>query len=204
MKLARLFSLCFALALDRFASAQGDPTLAVPYDPVQHWELDYESGLIWRVTGDATPLSYTVLPQLLTVKSPLVGTVRPFFGGDLVIRNRFSLLVEPIEMGPEHHFIGASASGIMEWWDHRRTRCLFFAAGGGIGWLDSKGHEIAGAQGEDFNLNWLAYPGVRFLFRNRLSISLGAYFQHISNHNMNPVNPGLNAVGPMLSIGRHF
>jgi hypothetical protein len=30
------------------------------------------------------------------------------------------------------------------------------------------------------------------------------YFQHISNRNMNPVNPGLNAVGPMLSVGWHF
>jgi hypothetical protein len=204
MNLAQLIPICIAISCVPPALAQSDETLAVPYDPVQHWELDYESGVIWRVTGDATPLSYTVLPQLLTVKSPLVGTVRPFLGGDLVIRNRFSLLVEPIDMGPEHHFIGASASGVMEWWDKRRTRSLFFAAGGGIGWLDSKGHEIAGAQGEDFNLNWLAYPGVRYLFRNRVSVSFGAYFQHISNHNMNRINPGLNAVGPMLSVGRHF
>lgn len=174
------------------------------YDPTQRWEVDYETGVIWRVTGDATPLSYTVLPQLLTVKSPLVGTARPFAGGDLVIRNRFSLLVEPIATGPEHHFIGGAASGIMEWWDKRRTRDLFFAAGGGIGWLDSKGHEIRGAQGEDFNLNWLAYTGARMLFRNRLSASVGVYFQHISNRGMNRVNPGLNAVGPMLSVGRHF
>ena len=174
------------------------------YDPTQRWEVDYETGVIWRVTGDATPLSYTVLPQLLTVESPLVGTARPFAGGDLVIRNRFSLLGEPIATGPEHHFIGGAASGIMEWWDKRRTRDLFFAAGGGIGWLDSKGHEIKGAQGEDFNLNWLAYTGARLLFRNRLSASVGVYFQHISNRGMNSVNPGLNAVGPMLSVGRHF
>ena len=174
------------------------------YDPVQHWEIDYESGVLWRFSGDATPLSYTVLPQLLTVKSPLVGTIRPFFGGDLVIRNRFSLLGEPISMGPEHHFLGGSASGIMEWWDKGRTRSLFFAAGGGIGWLDSKGHQVKGAQGEDFNLNWLAYTGVRLLTRRRMSASAGVYFQHISNRNMNPVNPGLNAVGPMLSVGWHF
>jgi hypothetical protein len=184
MNPARLISLCVAIACVPIALADGDGTLVAQYDPVQHWEVDYESGLIWRVTGSATPLSYTILPQLITVKSPLVGTVRPFFGGDLVMRNRFSLLVEPIAMGPEHHFIGASASGIMEWWDKRRTRSLFFA--------------------EDFNLNWLAYPGVRFLFKNRLSVSAGIYFQHISNHNMNSVNPGLNAVGPMLSLGRHF
>lgn len=204
MHLARLTTLCVAMSCVPLALAEGDGASEAPYDPVQHWELDYESGLIWRFSGDATPLSYTVLPQILTVKSPLVGTVREFFGGDLVIRNRFSLLVEPISMGPEHHFIGGSASGILEWWDKRRTRSLFFAAGGGIGWLDSKGHEIKGAQGEDFNLNWLAYTGVRFLSKNRLSGSIGAYFQHVSNRGMNSVNPGLNAVGPMLSLGWHF
>jgi hypothetical protein len=196
--------LCLALSCGLSARADDADPAAPPYDPVQHWELDYESGLLWKFSGDATPLSYTVMPQLLTVKSPLVGTIRPFFGGDLVIRNRFSLLWEPIIAGPEHHFTGGSASGILEWWDHRRTRALFFAAGGGIGWLDSKGHEVRGAQGEDFNLNWLSYAGVRLLSRRRMSASAGIYFQHISNRYMNAVNPGLNAAGPMLSIGWHY
>ena len=146
MRTAGLFILGFALACAPLALADDAPAAAV-YDPVQHWEVDYETGVLWRVTGSATPLSYTVLPQILTVKSPLVGTIRPFFGGDLVIRNRFSLLVEPISQGPEHHFIGTSASGIMEWWDRARTCSLFFAAGGGFGWLDAKGHEVAGGQG---------------------------------------------------------
>ncbi|MFZ1056439.1 MAG: acyloxyacyl hydrolase [Opitutaceae bacterium] len=204
MRLSRLLPVWFVLCVGCRVLAQESATLAVPYDPTQHWEVDYESGIIWRFTGSATPLSYTVLPQLLTIKSPLVGTIRPFFGGDLVIRNRFSLLGEPIIVGPEHHFMGGSASGIIEWWDKRRTRSLFFSSGGGIGWLDSKGHEIKGAQGEDFNLNWFAYAGARIFLRSRLSASAGVYFQHISNRYMNPVNPGLNAVGPMLSLGWHF
>jgi lipid A 3-O-deacylase len=199
-----MIALCFGIAVASRALAEGSAALAAPYDPTRHWEVDYESGILWRVTGSATPLSYSVLPQIITVKSPLVGDIRPFFGGDLVIRNRFSLLGEPIAVGPEHHFIGGTASGILEWWDRPRTRCLFFAAGGGIGWLDSKGHEIQGAQGEDFNLTWLAYPGVRFLFKNRLSVSVGVYFQHISNRYLNRINPGLNAVGPMTSVGWHF
>ena len=204
MKPARLIPLIAAMPFLPFALAQGTGDMVVQYDPVQHWELDYESGVVWRVTGSATPLAYTVLPQLLTVKSPLIGTTRPLAGGDLVVRSRYSLLVEPIAIGPEHHFIGGSASGIMEWWDKRRTHNLFFSSGGGVGWLDSKGHQVKGAQGEDFNLNWFAYAGARFLFRNRLSASMGVYFQHISNRGMNSVNPGLNAVGPMLSVGRHF
>jgi lipid A 3-O-deacylase len=204
MKLARLIPVCLALFLASAVGAEVAPTLVAAYDPTQHWEVDYESGVLWRFTGDATPLSYTVEPQILTVKSPLVGDARSFAGGELVIRNRFSLLLEPISMGPEHHFIGITASGDMEWWDRTRTYSVFFAAGGGVGWLDSKGHQIKGAQGEDFNLTWLAYPGVRYMFKNRMSASAGVYFQHVSNRYLNRINPGLNAIGPMLSVGWHY
>jgi lipid A 3-O-deacylase len=200
-RLALLLSFVLCVRLVR---ADTVSTFVAPYDPTQHWEVDYESGVLWKFSGDATPLSYTFLPQMITFKSPLVGTVRPFFGGDLVIRNRFSLLGEPISEGPEHHFLGGTASGILEWWDHKRTRNLFFASGGGIGWLDSKGHEIKGAQGEDFNLTWLAYLGGRVMLKNHLSVSLGLYFQHVSNRYLNRINPGVNAVGPMLSMGWHF
>ena len=187
-----------------FALAGEDATTAQPYDPTEHWEVNTETGVLWHLTSLASPLAYTVLPQLVTVESTRIGTVRPLAGGDLVIRNRFSLLVEPISMGPEHHFVGGAASGIMEWWDRRRTRALFFSAGGGVGWLDSKGHVVRGGQGEDFNFSWLVYPGVRFMLRDRLSGSVGVYFQHVSNTDLNHVNPGLTAVGPMASLGWHF
>ncbi len=135
---------------------------AVPaYDPVEHWEFDFESGVLWHVTGTATRLDYVIQPQIFTIKTPLVGDIRPLAGGDLVMRSRFSLLVEPIVEGPEHHYLGFSASGIMEWWDRPRTRALFFSGGGGFGELDSKGYEIVGAQGEDFNFNWFFYARVR-------------------------------------------
>jgi lipid A 3-O-deacylase len=183
--------------------ADGDSSLT-PYDPTRHWEVDYESGVLWRFSGDATPLTYTFLPQILTFKSPFVGSMVPFLGGDLVVRNRLSLLGEPISAGPEHHFAGATASGILEWWDKRRTRSLFFASGGGVGWLDAKGHEIKGAQGEDFNLTWLVYTGARLIFKNHMSVSGGVYFQHVSNRYLNRINPGVNAAGPMLSVGWHF
>jgi lipid A 3-O-deacylase len=204
MRLLRLMIWVAVAASTPFARADTVQALAAPYDPTQHWEMDYESGVLWRFSGDATPLTYTFLPQMITFKSPFVGKMRPFLGGDLVLRNRFSLLGEPISDGPEHHFLGGTGSGILEWWDKARSRCLFFAAGGGIGWLDAKGHEIRGAQGEDFNLTWLAYTGVRLMTRGRLSVSAGAYFQHVSNRYMNRINPGVNAVGPMLSVGWHF
>ena len=197
---AQFIALCCAT----LARADGGPSMAAPYDPAQHWEVDYESGVLWRFSNDATPLTYTLEPQILSVQSPLAGNALSFAGGELVIRNRFSLLLEPISSGPEHHFTGVTASGDLEWWDRSRTRSVFFAAGGGVGWLDSKGHQIKGAQGEDFNLTWMAYPGVRYVFRKGMSASAGVYYQHISNRYMNPINPGLNAIGPMLSVGWHF
>jgi hypothetical protein len=42
------------------------------------------------------------------------------------------------------------------------------------------------------------------MLRDRLSGSIGVYFQHLSNTYLNRVNPGLNAAGPMASLGWHF
>jgi lipid A 3-O-deacylase len=204
MRLALFLPLCVSVFCLPFARADGEATLVAPYDPTQHVEMDYESGVLWRVTGSGTPLTYTLLPQIISVKGPMNGDARTYAWGVLVIRNRFSFLYEPIAIGPEHHFVGATASGVLECWNTRRNLGFFFSSGGGFGWLDSKGHQIKGAMGEDFNFTWFAYPGVRILFKNRLSASAGVYFQHISNHNLNRINPGINAVGPMLSMGWHF
>lgn len=183
--------------------AQAAESAAVPADPLDRWELDFETGILWKAGSDATPLNYVVLPQLLTLKTPAVKHW-DFAGGDLVIRSRFSLLIEPITTGPESHYIGAAASGILEWWDHARTRSLFFSSGGGLGGMDSKGHEIAGAQGQDLNFNWFIYGGARFRGGERWNVSVGVYFQHISNTGLDSINPGLNAIGPMLSVGWRF
>jgi len=172
-------------------------------DPTQHWELDYETGLLWRFTGSATPLTYTILPQILSVKSPAIFDWS-CAGGDLVLRNRFSLLIEPILTGPEHHYYGVTGSGSLEWWDHARTWSLFFAAGGGVGELDAHGYQVAGAQGQEFNLTWFMYGGARVRLSKGFSLSGGLYFQHLSNGHLDKVDPGLNAVGPMLSAGWHF
>ena len=175
----------------------------VPLTPNLRYELDYSTGVFWKVGGGATPLSYTLLPQIITLKIPPIHEW-PCGEGTLVMRSRFSLLIEPIIRGPETHYYGLAAAGELEWRDPSRRFTAFFASGGGFGWMNSKGYQVPGAQGQDFNLNWLIHSGVRYRPSEEWQWSLGLYFQHISNKGMDKVNPGLNALGPTLSLSRLF
>jgi lipid A 3-O-deacylase len=175
----------------------------VSFTPNVRYELDFTTGVFWKVGGGATPLSYTLLPQIITLKIPPISS-RPFAGGTLVMRSRFSLLMEPIIQGPESYYLGLAAAGEIEWRDASQRFTAFFAAGGGFGWMDSKGYQVVGGQGQDFNLNWLVHVGVRYRPSEEWQISVGLYFQHISNKGMDKVNPGLNALGPTLGFSRLF
>jgi lipid A 3-O-deacylase len=170
---------------------------------VDRWEIDFESGILWRAGHNGTDLNYILMPQILTLKTPVVMR-RALARGELVMRSRFSLLHEPITKGPETHFTAVTASGILEWWNATRTFSWFFSSGGGVGLMDSKGYDVVGAQGQDFNFTWFLYPGVRYRWSGKASASLGVYYQHVSNRGLDKVNPGIDAVGPMLSLGWHF
>jgi len=204
---ARFISLWLLVSLSAAAFAgearRPPPFERVPGDPVDRFELDFETGVLWRVGHNGTPLNYVVLPQLLTLKTPRVAH-RRIGGRDLVLRSRFSLLVEPIVKGPETHYAGFSAAGILEWWNLERTSAFFFSSGGGFGGMDSRGYDVVGGQGQDFNFNWFLYPGVRFRRSDHFSASIGLYYQHVSNRDMDKINPGLDALGPLLSFGWHF
>src|SRR5690348_14109997 len=70
-----------------------------PVNPVQiepmRWEIDVTTGVLWKVGGGATPLSYTLVPHIISFKIPPISQ-RPWAGGILMMRSRFSLLLEPI------------------------------------------------------------------------------------------------------------
>jgi lipid A 3-O-deacylase len=203
--LSSLLSLCFAVPA-AFAGPVDkvvQTTAPTPYDPLLNHEIDFETGALWRVGNNGTPLDYTILPHFITWKSPEV------FGwnvgsGRLGFRHRISLLVEPIVEGPEDYYLGIAGSGSLEWWNAPRDFSLFFSAGGGVGWMDSKGYEVEGAQGQDLNFNWFLYSGARLMVAERCSVALGLYYQHVSNLDQDDINPGIDALGPMLSIGWHF
>ncbi|TLD71503.1 acyloxyacyl hydrolase [Phragmitibacter flavus] len=200
-------SLLAAVLLSSTSSlATAGETSAPPapaYDPLDHWEFAYETGALWSFGSNATPLDYVLLPQLLTFKSPYVFKGE-FLGGTLALRNRLTIAVEPIVEGPENYFIGFTGAGLLEWWNPARNFSMFFTAGGGLGLMDSKGYEVEGGQGQDLNYTWLVYSGVRVMPAERVSVSLGLYFQHISNMDQDDINPGIDALGPMFSVGWHF
>jgi len=174
-----------------------------PTDPLDHMELDFDSGALYSVGSRASPLDYTFLPQIFTLKTGAFMR-RPLGSGTLVVRNRFSLLIEPIVRGPETHFIGVTAAPSIEWWNSARTFSTFFGIGGGFGWMDSQGYSVPGGQGQDFNFTWFMTGGVRFQLTDRLSAAAGLYFQHVSNGGLDTVNPGVDALGPTIGIGWRF
>lgn len=183
-------------------STKAGPPL-VAYDPLEHWEIGYETASLWSFGGNATPLSYVFLPQIITIKS------RPVLsfdvgGGKLVVRNRLSLLGEAIIEGPESYFFGFTGGASMEWWNAPRSFSVFLSAGGGVGVLDSRGYEIPGGQGQDFNLTWYVHSGIRYRFSDHVSASLGVYYQHVSNGGQDEVNPGVDALGPTIGVAWHF
>lgn len=183
-------------------AAKAGPSVA-NYDPLDHWEIGYETASLWSFGGNATPLNYVFLPQIVTIKT------RPMLdfdlgGGKLVVRNRLSILGEAIVEGPESYFFGVTGGASIEWWNAPRTFSVFLSAGGGIGVLDSRGYEVPGGQGQDFNLTWYVHSGLRYRFSEHLSASLGVYFQHVSNSGQDEVNPGVDALGPTLGVAWHF
>lgn len=188
------------------ALATANPLQAAPppaTEPFDRWALDFDSVALFSIGSRASPLDYTILPQNISLRS------RPLFrydlrSGTLVLRNRLSLLLEPIIKGPESYFMGLAAAPSLEWWNNSRSFSTFFSIGGGFGWMDSKGNTVAGAQGQDFNLNWYMHGGMRFQITDQLSATTGIYFQHISNGGLDHINPGIDALGPSAGIGWHF
>ena len=172
-------------------------------DPLERWALDFESGALFSVGSRTSRLNYILMPQIFSLRSGAF--IRySLRNGTLVVRSRFSMLIEPIVRGPENYFVGFSAAPSIEWWNSTRTFSVFLSVGGGFGWMDSKGHKFAGAQGQDFNLNWFMHGGVRLPLTDQLVSTAGLYFQHISNAGMNDVNPGIDSLGPTIGIGWQF
>lgn len=182
---------------------EGISIAPVSREVFDRWEMQYDTAVLWSFGKDATPLDYAFLPQILSVKTPQF-THFNTGGGDIVVRARLSLLAEPIVVGPESYYVGFSFSPSIEWWNKPRSLAAFFSVGGGVGLMDAQGYKVAGGQGQDFTLNWFATAGLKYRWNDHWSAGLGIMFQHLSNGGQDPVNPGVNAVGPTLGLSWHF
>ncbi len=172
---------------------------AVAEHPADAWEWVIESGYLWNV-GSNTPIDYEIVPTQFTLRSPAMMTW--FEGGDgsrLVVRNRFSLLMESIVEGPEDYYLGLAFAPSLEWWFPSEKTSLFFSIGGGFGLTDST--DVPGGQGQDFTLNWFAQLGLRQEITPGMSLLGGAYFLHHSNGGMTSPNPGIDALGFTIGLG---
>ncbi len=169
--------------------------------PWQTAALNVESGLLWQV-GTGTPFDYRLVPTQLSWRSA------EFWGRDfadgsrIVLRHRLTLIGTLVQNGPESHYVGFSGSPSLEWWDRTGAWSLFTGAGGGFGWIDSRG--IKGGQGQDFTLNWFIRGGFERVTARHGRLSAGLMYQHLSNGGQTTPNPGIDALGFTLGYSWAF
>ncbi|BCX47662.1 lipid A3-O-deacylase [Haloferula helveola] len=177
------------------------PAPAVAH-PAEAWELTLESGYAWNV-GSNTPIDYQIIPTQLTLRTPVQWSWwEDEHGARLVVRSRFSLMMEVFAAGPETGYLGLSAAPSIEYWFPDEKTSLFFSIGGGIGMTDST--NVPGGQGQDFTLNWFAHLGLRREIGENVSLLGGPYFVHHSNGGQTSPNPGIDALGFTIGVGWRF
>ncbi|MCB1224931.1 MAG: acyloxyacyl hydrolase [Verrucomicrobiales bacterium] len=192
--------LLLALSAWPFASTSRAAEASEPFD---HWEASFSTGALWSIGSNASPLNYTLLPQFLEAKTPPMFHI-PAGASEWVVRSRFTFEGAPIVKGPESYFIGMLFSPSIEFWPESRRWSWFISSGGGFGVMDSRGYDVPGGQGQDFNLSWFAQSGVRVNLTDGLSLTAAALFQHISNGGQNDVNPGIDSLGFTLGVAWNF
>ena len=154
--------------------------------------VSVESGLLWGVRHN-TPINYRLVPTQISWRSAEFLSRELTDGSRLVVRHRLTLIGTWVQSGPESHYFGVSGSPSVEWWNQPGTRSFFAGAGGGVGWIDSRG--VKGGQGQDLTLNWFARAGIERVFSGRFRVLGGVMFQHMSNGGMTNPNPGIDALG---------
>ncbi len=180
------------------------PVLAgeTPNHPWDTWEFTVESGYLWNI-GKNTDIDYEIVPTQLTFRSPVAWTLwEDEAGAKLVVRNRFSLLMEAITHGPEDYYLGLAAAPSIEYWFPSHKSSAFFSIGGGFGWTNSSGGEQG--LGQDLTFNWFSQLGLRHAITENLSLLGGLYFIHHSNLGLTDPNPGIDALGFTVGCGWAF
>ncbi|MBA2432540.1 MAG: acyloxyacyl hydrolase [Chthoniobacterales bacterium] len=191
-----------ALLLGVFAGALQAEERDAPLDPPS-FQLAVESGYM---LGFRNPNSYEVAAQFLTARVRW-GVIDhdSFWRG--YQQAYLTLMGEPFVRGLENHYFGIS-SGLRYNFVRRGSRFSPYASGGvGLGWVDATKEPTRGALGQDFSFNVLGAAGVSYRVSERMEISAGLLYQHLSNAAMSEPerpNAALNSIGPQLGLSYGF
>lgn len=112
-------------------------------------------------------------------------------------------MAEPIFRGPENRYFGISAGFRYNFVQPGSRWQPYISGGVGLGWIDSHA-EVFGAQGQDFTFNILSAAGVSYKVNDKLKITVGALYQHLSNGGQTDPNPSLNLFGPQVGATYSF
>ena len=164
------------------------------------FEIAAETSYLWGSL--ANPNSYEVAPQFITVRMRW-GVI----DNDSFMRGYnqvyFLAMAQPFFRGPENYYFGISA-GLRYNFVRPGSRFEPYISGGvGLGWIDSHA-EVFGAQGQDFTFNILSAAGVSYKVNDRLKISVGGLYEHLSNAGQTQPNPSLNLFGPQVGVTYSF
>lgn len=159
-------------------------------------EISTESAYMWGSL--ANPNSYDVAAQFVTARLRW-----GIIDHDTWMRgyNQVYLLamVQPILRGPENFYYGISAGFRYNFVQPGSRFSPYISGGVGLGWIDSHA-DVFGGQGQDFTFNILSAIGVSYRVNDRLQLSAGALYEHLSNAGQTDPNPSLNLFGPQVGV----
>lgn len=108
-------------------------------------------------------------------------------------------------IGPEHLWVGGSLGCDMVLWRPGSRWAYWANIGVGAGAIDSQG--VPHGQGQDLTFTYMGSTGISYQLSDRTAISLGFFFEHLSNANLSePERPnvGLDAIGPGVEFHWKF
>lgn len=170
---------------------------AAAAEAFEGWDWTIESGYLWGMRLN-TDNDYEMVPTLLTLRSPAVWE----FGGDWVVRSRFSALASIFTRGPEDYYAGLLAAPSIERNFPDLNAAAFFSIGGGVGLTNSSGGN--NGLGHDLTLNWFAQGGYRQQLTETLDWQASVFFLHLSNGARTNPNPAVDALGFTLGVTWRF
>lgn len=142
-----------------------------------------------------SPIDYKLSTQVFALRYQLTNPSGPsFLRGNWEISG--ILIGSAIVEGAESYFVGLGG-GLRYYFVQPRARLApFLEVRGGAGFTDSRGYKYA--QQQDFTFCYLLGAGLRYDLNQRMSFTVTAVDQHLSNAYLTRPNYGFDSVGVSL------